>query len=91
MREESVAQFLKRATAISELHFAAEHGFHFTTYQLTDTELWPALSKLPPSAVRPRPSDTHRSPTRPSDDLTASGKSRAVNLRWILDRVTDVE
>jgi len=91
MREESVAQFLKRATAVSELQFATQHGFHFTTYQLTDSELWSALSKLPPSAVRPRPSDIRGSHTGRDDDVTASGKSRAVNLRWILDRVTDVE
>ena len=90
MREESVAQFLKRATAIGERDFAAKHGFHFTTYQLTDAELWSALRQLPASALNPPAIDTYRSPLG-GDDLTASGKSRAVNLRWILDRVTEAE
>ena len=91
MREESVAQFLKRATAAGELDFAARHGFHFSTYELTDAELWAALERLPPSALRPRPAAPHWGSNTRGDDITASGKSRAVNLRWILDRVTDVE
>ncbi|UCG88547.1 MAG: hypothetical protein JSW71_08405 [Gemmatimonadota bacterium] len=91
MREESVAQFLKRATETSEVDFAARHGFHFTTYDLTDAELWSALSRLPPSAMTLRSADSRGGPLSGASDLTTSGKSRAVNLRWILDRVTDVE
>jgi hypothetical protein len=96
MREESVAAFLKRATAIGELEFAAKHGFHFTTYELTDAELWNALGEasklgISPLGMSPPASAPRRGATKRDQDLSVSSKSRAVNLRWILDRVTDVE
>ena len=91
MPEESVAQFLRRATETSERQFAARNGFHFTSFALSDAELWSALGSLPQSASQRRWSHSYLSTTGRTDDLTASGKSRAVSLRWILERVTEAD
>ena len=91
MREESVVQFLRRTTEVSERQFAAQHGFHFTTFELSESELWSALGSQTPAASQGRWSHSYLSNTGRTDDLTASGKSRAVSLRWILERVTEAD
>ena len=91
MPEESVAQFLRRTAETSERQFAARNGFHFTTFALSDAELWSVLRTLPQSASQRRWSHSYLSTTGRTDDLTASGKSRAVSLRWILERVTEAD